>query len=188
LAQHRADGYRNYDEELQGYRYYGIYNGSCAIAAAYYTDRQLPLTLHHEIFHHIERVASLADRNCANDRWAGALSGDDLYPSIKLSPANLTELERRSSGEVLQDSVSDYAAKNPVEDRAETARYLLSTLPDSLVQAARRPQLPGSQRILHILETYHRAPNGHGPDVDWFVEIALGRVTSASRANYHKVR
>jgi hypothetical protein len=171
----RADGFRDYDEELQGYRYYGIYNGSSAIAAAYYTDRQLPLTLHHEIFHHVERVAGEITRGWPDDRWTAALSGKDPYPALKLTPDDLAALERISTGEILDDSVSSYAARNPREDRAETARYLLSYLPDALLQAARRPDLPGSQRILHVLETYRRAASGHGPDANWFVDVALGR-------------
>jgi hypothetical protein len=176
-----ADGFRDFDEEIRGYRYYGIYNGSCAIAAAYYSDRQLLLTLHHEMFHHIERVVGDITRGWPDDRWIAALSGEDSYPALKLTSDDLAALERLSSGEILDDSVSSYAARNPREDRAETARYLLSYLPDALLQAARRPELPGSQRILHVLETYHRAANSHGPEANWFVDIALGRSNNQVR-------
>ncbi len=93
----RADGFRDYDEELKGYRYYGIYNRPCAIAAAYYTDRQLPLTLHHEIFHHVEHVAGRLNQGWPNDRWTNALSGDDAYAALQLTAADLNELERHSS-------------------------------------------------------------------------------------------
>ncbi len=181
-ASTRGDGFREFDEELQGYRYYGIYNGSNAIAAAYYSDRQLPLTLNHEIFHHIDRVAGLSNRGKLDARWLAALAGTELYPALELKPDALAALEQHSSGEILEDSVSDYASANPKEDRAETARYLLSTLPDALVQAARRPELLGSQRILHVLATYRQVPNGNGPDINWFVNVALDRVDDKGRA------
>ena len=52
LASDRGDGFRPWDDELGGYRYFGLWNGADAVAAAYYTDGQLPLTFHHEVFHH----------------------------------------------------------------------------------------------------------------------------------------
>ena len=65
----------------------------------------------------------------------------------------------------LQDAVSDYAAKNSREDQAETARHLMSMLPNSLVQTIDQPELAGSQRILHVLKEYEQAvPNGPGVD------------------------
>ena len=38
----QGDGFRPYDEKLKGYRYYGIWNGKDGVAAAYYSDQQLP--------------------------------------------------------------------------------------------------------------------------------------------------
>lgn len=88
---------------------------------------------------------------------------------------------------MLETTVSKYAAKNPAEDKAETARHLMSTLADSLVQAVERPQLPGSQRLLHVLDLYAKALPENGPRVDWFVSVALGRngplETAANNAN-----
>jgi S1-C subfamily serine protease len=173
-ASRSGDGYRLYDKQLQGYRYYGIYNGRDAVAAAYYTDEQLPLTFHHEIFHHID---SLTDPSELEDRrWIEILAGRNLYAVPQIQPADLVELKRVSKGRVLTEAVSEYAAKNPAEDKAETARYLMSALADSLVQVCEQPKLAGSQRILHVLEKYRRALDGKGPNVDWFVDVALGRV------------
>jgi S1-C subfamily serine protease len=172
-ASNNGDGFRPYDKELKGYRYYGIYNGHDAIAAAYYTDGQLPLTFHHEIFHHID---ALTDRPGQEDlRWTQILDGRNLYPAAQIDAADLALLKKVSKGVVLTDAVSAYAAKNPAEDKAETARHLMSTLPDSLVQIAEQPKLPGSQRILHVLDKYRRVLDGKGPTLDWFVDVALGR-------------
>src|SRR5205085_10165368 len=41
-ASKQNDGYHHYDKQLKGYRYYGIWNAKNGIAAAYYTDDQLP--------------------------------------------------------------------------------------------------------------------------------------------------
>ena len=82
---------------------------------------------------------------------------------------------------MLEDVVSDYCKKNPTEDKAETARYFMSNLADSLVQAATRPELAGSQRILHVLGKYKQALASDGPGVDWFVQLALGRTETAPR-------
>ncbi len=54
------DGFHPYDKALAGYRYFGLYNQRDAVVAAYYSDDQLPLTLHHEIFHHIDRLTPAA--------------------------------------------------------------------------------------------------------------------------------
>ena len=178
----RSDGFRDFDEEVQGYWYYGNYNGSNAIVVAFYREQQLARTLHHEIFHHIERIAGLPNPKWANERWAAAISGDELYPPLKLSREDLDALRRLSSGEILDGSISYYSRKNPVEDRAETARYLMTTLPEGLLQASLRPEIPGSQRMLHVLETYRRAPGGHGPDVHWFVDLALARSNNSRRS------
>ena len=77
-------------------------------------------------------------------------------------------------GRLLNTVVSDYAAKNPTEDKAETARYFLSALADSLLQMAQQPQLPGSQRLLHVLATYDRSISRNGPKPQWFLALAKG--------------
>lgn len=176
-ASRQGDGFRPYDKELKGYRYFGIYNGQNAVAAAYYTDEQLPLTFHHEIFHHID---ALTDPPIQPDRrLAQILSGENLYPAPRIKPADLAALKKISHGQVLDGAVSEYAQKNPAEDKAETARYLMSTLADSLVQITEQPALAGSQRILHVLEKYRQSLGGKGPTVDWFVDVALNRQDSA---------
>jgi hypothetical protein len=173
-----GDGFRPYDQKLKGYRYYGIWNGHDAVAAAYYTDGQLPQTFHHEVFHHVDATrhgktgkGSLSD----DDAFQDALSGKTPYAAVKIAPADLDTLKKVARGRVLEGALSDYAKKNAAEDKAETARYLLTNLPDALVQAATRPELPGSQRLLHVLRRYEQAPAADGPGVNWFVDVALGR-------------
>jgi S1-C subfamily serine protease len=172
------DGFHPYDEELKGYRYFGIYNGKDAVAGAYYTDSQLPLTIHHEIFHHLDATRRGEPGHVAtftrDERLAAALSGEKPYPAPRLAAADLAALKKRSTGQVLERSVSRYAEKSVGEDKAETARYLMSALPDALVQVATRPELPGSQRLLHVLSRYEEAVPS-GPGIDWFVAVALGR-------------
>lgn len=179
----QGDGFRPYDERLKGYRYFGIYNGKNALAAAYYSDAQLPMTLHHEIFHHVDATLRGETRHTANfvrdDRFKAALSGEDPYPALRLTRADLEALKKISSGQLLEKSVSRYAEKSVGEDKAETARYLMTNLPDSLVQLATRPDLAGSQRMLHVLHKYQQAL-ADGPGVDWFVGIALGRTPRAT--------
>jgi S1-C subfamily serine protease len=165
----KGDGYRRYDSALQGFRYYGISNGHDAVAAAYYSDRQLPLTLHHEIFHLID--ATIAD----DSRFADAIAGRRPYSAPILPAIVLTKLRAAGRGSVLEDVVSDYCRKNTTEDKAETARYLMTNLADSLVQVATRPALPGTQRILHVLATYEHSQPSYRMDVQWFVDIALRR-------------
>ena len=177
-ASRHGDGFRRFDKQLGGYRYFGIYNGTDAIAAAYYTDEQLPLTFQHEIFHHIDRATGTAEFE--DRRWGQILAGQNLYPAPNLKPADLAALKKVSQGAVLIAAVSEYAEKNPAEDKAETARYFMSALADSLVQVAEQPKLAGSQRILHILSKYRRALDGKGPTVDWFVSLALGRKRDAT--------
>src|SRR5262249_14201205 len=139
----QGDGFRPFDKKLQGYRYYGIYNGQNGVAAAYYTDGQLPLTMHHEIFHHVDAGCRANPKAVANnDRFAEALSGKKPYPAAKIAAADLAALRKRGTGYVLENVVSEYCKKNPGEDKAETARYLMSMLPDALVQISTRPELP----------------------------------------------
>ncbi len=176
----QGDGFRPYDEKLKGYRYFGIYNGKNALVAAYYSDTQLPTTLHHEIFHHVDATLRGETKYTINfvrdDRWQAALSGEERYRALRLIEADLMALRKLSRGQVLERTVSSYAEKSVGEDKAETARYLMTTLPDALVQMATRSELAGSQRLLHVLHKYGQAIAG-GPGVDWFVSVALGRTT-----------
>lgn len=179
----QGDGFRSYDERLKGYRYFGIYNGKNALAAAYYSDTQLPTTLHHEIFHHVDATLRGDTKYTANfvhdERLLTALSGAERYRALRFDAADLSALQKRSKGQVLESSVSSYAEKNVGEDKAETARYLMTTLPDALVQMATRPELAGSQRMLHVLYRYGQAiPDG--PGIAWFVSVALGRTSEGS--------
>ena len=74
----------------------------------------------------------------------------------------------------LIDAVSQYAEKNSREDQAETARHLMTWLPNSLVQAVEQPELAGSQRIIHVIQEFERSvPDG--PGFQWFVDVALRR-------------
>lgn len=176
-----GDGFRPFERELGGYRYYGIWNGRTAAAGAYYTDGQLPLTFHHEIFHHVDatRDGKTADLHFKSDdrRFARAVAGREPYPAPAITARTLAALRRRSSGSVLEAAVSDYSEKAAGEDQAETARYLMSHLPDALIQIAERPGLPGSQRILHVLDAYTRAARD-GPTIAWLVRAATSRAPS----------
>ena len=169
-----GDGFRPYEVELDGYRFYGMWNGRDALVAAHYTDEQLPLTFHHEVFHHVDATTDGRTRPghlTADDaRFEAVIGGRRRYPPPTLP---LDALRDRAAGYELEDAVGAYSRKNPGEDQAETARYLMSALPDALLQAAERPTLPGSQRILHVLAAYERAL----PDADlaWFRDVALGR-------------
>ena len=168
LASDRGDGFRPWDDELGGYRYFGLWNGTDAVAAAYYTDGQLPLTFHHEVFHHVDGAGGF-DRDDA--AFAEAVAGDARYPGLAISAADRTALARRG-GATLDDAVGDYAAKSAGEDQAETARWLHAHLAPAVLQAATEPTLPGSQRILHVMAEYAAAG---GPDAAWWVDLALGR-------------
>ncbi len=178
---HQGDGFRPYDERLKGYRYFGIYNGKNALAAAYYSDTQLPTTLHHEIFHHVDatrRGETKYTVNFVRDvRFQAALSGEESYRALVLAAADLAALQKISAGRVLEKAVSKYADKSVGEDKAEAARYLMTALPDALVQMATRPELPGSQRLLHVLHKYQQAI-ADGPGAEWFLSIALGRTVA----------
>jgi hypothetical protein len=174
----QGDGFRPYDEHLRGYRYFGIYNGKNALAAAYYSDTQLPTTLHHELFHHVDATRRGETKYTANfvrdERFQAALSGTERYPALRFVESDLSALRKRSKGSVLERAVSHYAEKSVGEDKAETARYLMTALPDALVQMATRPELPGSQRLLHVLHKYGQAVP-EGPGIDWFLAVALER-------------
>lgn len=181
-----GDGFRPYDKDLKGYRYFGIWNGKDAMAGAFYTEGQLPLTLQHEIFHHVDSVTRgpEAEPFAADARWNQVIEGTNRYPAIQIADDDLAALRKAARGVVLEDAVSEYAAKNPGEDKAETARYLMSHLADSLVQMALRPELPGSQRLLHILAKYEQASSREAKaDTAWFVDRALGRAATNLVAN-----
>jgi S1-C subfamily serine protease len=171
-----GDGFRPYDEKLKGYRYYGIWNGNNGLAAAYYTDEQLPLTLHHEIFHNVDRACSKEDEEpfTRDERWQEVIEGTNRYPALKISSSDLVALRKICQEVLLEDAVSDYAKKSIGEDKAETARHFQSHLADSLVQMTLRSELPGSQRLLHVLMKYEKASGGKA-NVRWFVDTALGR-------------
>ncbi|MFK8114325.1 MAG: hypothetical protein AB8B91_19140 [Rubripirellula sp.] len=175
-ASKRNDGFHHFAKELGGYRYYGVYNGIDAVAMAYYDTGQLPMTLHHEIYHHVD-----ATDQGVTESWQ--LSGDDAYfhaavsgfrpyAAPKIKAVDLKQLRQRCRGFTLRHSVNEYSSKNAQEDQAESARYLMSRLPDSLVQIVDHPELPGSQRILHVLGQYKDAVRG-GPGLDWFIGAAL---------------
>jgi hypothetical protein len=174
----QGDGFRPYDEQLKGYRFFGIYNGKNALAAAYYSDTQLPGTLHHEIFHHVDATLHGQTKFTVNfvrdERFQSVLSGAERYAALSVIEADLAALRKVSKGHVLEKAVCSYTDKSVGEDKAETARYLMTWLPDALVQMATRPELAGSQRMLHVLHKYAAAiPDG--PDGSWFVSVALGR-------------
>ncbi len=178
LASRKGDGYRPWVERLGGYRYFGQWNGEDTIVAAYYSDEQLPLTLHHEVFHHVDATVQGtrdSSHSAADDmRFAAAIAGDEAYPAAAISSQDLAALARRSGGVVLDDVVSAYAAKSPGEDQAETSRHLMAHLPDALIQIATRPELAGSQRLLHVVDQYIHS-TADGPNVAWLVDVALGR-------------
>lgn len=186
LVSNKGDGYRPYDKQRRGYLYYGLWNGSDALVAAYYTDGQLPLTLHHEIFHHVDATrAGTTDYGryftADDNHFQGAVSGKRPYPAPTIAADELARLRKRGTGAVLATSVSGYAKKGAGEDQAETARHLMTNLADSLVQVATRPKLAGSQRLLHVMAQYRRSL-ALGPDVHWFIDVALGRIERSTRA------
>ncbi|MDV6032578.1 MAG: hypothetical protein F9B45_21330 [Phycisphaera sp. RhM] len=177
-SKNTSDRNRPYDEQLRGYRYFGVYNGSDAIAAALYSEGQLALTFHHEIFHHVDATVDgeTASWQLSSDDafYRAAISGSRPYTAPPIAGDDLAELRQRCFGLTLEDAVSQYAAKNPREDQAETARHVMSMLPNALVQIIDQPELAGSQRIMHVLREYERSvPDG--PGIDWFVDVALKR-------------
>jgi hypothetical protein len=187
VASKQDDGFHPYIEELGGYRYFGEWNHENAIVAAYYTDEQLPLTFAHEVFHHVDGtrggVTKYAYFDDDDERFARAVAGKEPYAAPKISVEDLAALERRGTGARLEEAVSKYAAKNPGEDQAETARWFTSHLADALVQVVKEPTLPGSQRLLHVLDQYRASLAGDlGPSVAWFVDVALGRAAIADAA------
>ncbi len=173
-----SDRNRPYDEQLRGYRYFGVYNGSDAIAAALYSEGQLALTFHHEIFHHVDSTVDgeTASWQLSSDDafYRAAISGSRPYVAPPIAGDDLVALRQRAFGLTLKDAVSQYAAKNAREDQAETARHVMSMLPNALVQIIDQPELAGSQRIMHVLREYEQSVLD-GPGLDWFVDVALER-------------
>ncbi len=177
-----GDGFRPWVDALGGYRYFGRWDPSGHIVACHYSDDQLALTFHHEVFHHIDAVVRgrLAARHSSEDdaRWTGVVAtpARKAYAAIALSPASRAAIERVAGAAVLRGSVTDYAAKAPGEDQAETAWWFMTHLAEGLLQAADHPELAGSQRILHLLGQYAgAAPKGTRPmDLAWFQQIATG--------------
>ena len=177
------DGFHPWVAALGGYRYYGMWNRTNAIVAAAYSHAQLRLTFNHEVFHHVDAtrlgVTSYERFRGDDARYEAALGLRDLYPAAAIAPQDLAALKKMATGEALEGAVSRYASKEPSEDEAETARWLMSHLPDALVQVATQPRLAGSQRLLHVLGRLREA-TANGPDVSWFVGVALGREVTRS--------
>lgn len=177
LASKTTDGYRPLVEWLGGYRYFGLWNGSNAAIGAFYTDVQLPLTFHHELFHHVDGSANGKTSyrphfNSDDAAFSEAVSGRRPYPAARIPAGVRRQLRLKREGYLLEDAVGNYASKAAGEDQAETARHFMTSLADSLLQVAERPDLPGSQRILHILKEYQgAAPNG--PDLQHWLTVAL---------------
>lgn len=170
LAARSDDGYRWWDDALGGYRYSGKWNGKDAIALGYYSDGQLVQTFHHEVHHAID-TASGFGRDDA--RFRAAIDGTRRYPALRIAPDELARLEG-GAGWPLTGGATDYAAKNPGEDQAETAAWMQQNLATALWQAAAHPEWDGSQRILHVLAEYRAAPTP-GPPLAWWIDVALGR-------------
>ncbi|PKN54822.1 MAG: hypothetical protein CVU56_24440, partial [Deltaproteobacteria bacterium HGW-Deltaproteobacteria-14] len=180
------DGFHSWDDTYGGYLYYGVWNGRDGIAAAYYSDGQLPLTFHHEVFHAVDATAGGVSDHDANfhaddARFAAAVSGERRYPAARIAQGDLARLAAVGRGRVLEDAVAHYATKSAGEDQAETARWMMTNLADALVQVARRPELAGSQRMLHLLGEY-RGATTDGPALSWFVDVALGRADRSAQA------
>ena len=181
LATAKNDGFHTWDKRLGGYRYFGLWNGRNAVMASYYSDEQLPLTFHHEVFHHIDGTVhgeTTALGFSGDDaRFKAAVAGKRRYAAPAIDEADLAALGRASGGSELKDAVGQYSKKNPGEDQAETARWMMTNLPDALVQVATRPNWAGSQRVLHLLTQYAGAAPSRGAQADlaWFVNAALGR-------------
>ena len=173
-----TDSHRRFDPQLGGYRFFGVYNGRDALAAAHYSDGQLAMTFHHEVFHHVDSTVEgdTGSWNLGSDDafYQAALSGQRPYSPPPVTPEDLKRLREKCFGITLKDYVSAYASKNSREDQAETARHVMSFLPDALLQVVERPKLRGSQRILHVLREYEQSAET-GPTFEWFLDVALDR-------------
>ena len=102
-----GDGFHPYVAELNGYRYYGISNGAGGIAASDYSDRQLPLTFHHDIFHQVQaKCRSVVDAtrhtNGQDSDHLYATVGERPYPPPAISSVDMAALKRNSQGKVFR--------------------------------------------------------------------------------------
>lgn len=179
-----GDGFRPWVDSLKGYRYFGRWHAVGAIAACYYDDGQLPLTFHHEVFHHIDATrggkTDYVHFNEDDTRFADAFTHRDPYSALALDARTIASLREGGAGNVLEDAVGEYAQKSAGEDQAETARWFQTNLADGLLQAALRPELAGSQRILHLLAEYQKAAAAMSPT--WFVTVALEAAAGSHEA------
>jgi len=170
-----GDGFRPWVESLNGYRYFGRWDAVGAIVACYYDDGQLPLTFHHEVFHHLDATENhrLDYRNFTADdaRFGEAVAGRQPYAALKLKDETREALLGVASGDFLEQAVGRYASKSAGEDQAETARWLQTNLANGLLQAADMPELEGSQRVLHLLSVYRAA----SPllTTEWWASVAI---------------
>ena len=177
LAAKTNDGFHEWRRELGGFAYLGMWNHRDGLVAAAYSEEQLVRTLHHEIFHHVDstRDGRMDDARHApqsSAAFAAALQGRRPYAAISLGEEELAALRERATGEPLVDAASRYCSKSPREDRAETARWVMAHLPEALLQAATRPELKGSQRILHVLRAFELSAKG-APDLGWLRAQAM---------------
>ncbi len=184
----RGDGFRPFNQKYSGYLYYGVWNRRDAVVAAYYTKTQLPLTFHHEVFHHVDGTYQGTTNyqmyfRKDDPRYEKIIQGKNLYGKPFLSSSDRKSLKKKSQGKVLRYWVSDYASKNLGEDQAETARYFMVNRADGLLQAIFYPKLPGSQRIIHILKAYQFAV-AKGPDFQWFANQVLGKTSFAEEKGF----
>src|SRR5207253_2491424 len=95
-----------------------------------------PLTLHHEIFHQVDAKRADGDGDAPNrdERFKQILDGKTVYKAAALTRGEKASLDKIAGGHLLEDVVGDYCKKSPGEDKAETARWLMSHLPDALLQ------------------------------------------------------
>ncbi|MCC6620191.1 MAG: trypsin-like peptidase domain-containing protein [Deltaproteobacteria bacterium] len=187
-----GDGFRPYDDDLGGYRYFGQWapgEGRGALIAAFYSAGQLPQTFHHEVFHHVDAtVAGKVDYTTHfkgdDARFAAALEGKRRYKAPALAADIVKSLSEVAGRQRLAGDNGDYAKKSAGEDQAEAARWFMTYLPEALVQVVRTPELAGSQRLLHLLSQYAGATRiGTAADVDWFVGRALGLPAVATQVD-----
>lgn len=181
------DGFHAFDNRFGGYRWYGLYNMEHGVVGAFYTEAQLPLTIHHEIFHVVDNnlrgVRDFPKHYEGDDAaFSQALRGERPYAALEVSAADLQALKQRARGVALEGAVSAYSQKEAGEDQAETWRWVMTNLPDALVQCVERPRLPGSQRILHVISEFSRSRRTP-IELSWLVDVALERTASQAPPN-----
>ncbi len=181
----KNDGFRPWVEAVNGYRYFGLQT-AYGILVCRYNDSQMIHTFHHEAFHHIESVAIKTGMfppltiEQDHQRFERAITSVEPYSPLRFDDNTMALLREASTGLVLEDAVTVYAQKSPGEDKAETAFWFQTHLADALLQAALRPELPGSQRILHILHLYQRA----SPELTlaWWLGVIRDQVLADARS------